>query len=208
MRKQYLIQMATNGVLFLGLMTASSQVFAQDSIQLKQQVQVLQNRVNQLELQLGNKEQRASLTSMPVYDQWKDPFAQMILMRQQMENSMRQVFADTGVFSPKMDMKQEGGQYIITMNIPGMNKKNINVQIKDGTLIISGERQSKTEENKNNQYYRKESSFGSFIQAIPLPEDAKTDQIEARYKRGVLTVTVARLKKDERKLEAQKIMVN
>ena len=162
MRKQYLIQMATNGVLFLGLMTASSQVFAQDSIQLKQQVQVLQNRVNQLELQLGNKEQRASLTSMPVYDQWKDPFAQMILMRQQMENSMRQVFADTGVFSPKMDMKQEGGQYIITMNIPGMNKKNINVQIKDGTLIISGERQSKTEENKNNQYYRKESSFGKF----------------------------------------------
>ena len=60
---------------------------------------------------------------------------------------------------------------------------------------------------KNNQFYRQERSFGSFMQSIPLPDDAKTDQIEAKYQNGVLTVTVAREKKEGRKYGSEKITI-
>jgi len=215
MKKQNVIQIILVGGLAVGLLMPGSKVFADDTAQLKDQVQALQNRVNQLESQLANKQQDTSAPAlatapvppMPYYEQWQDPFVQMIMMRNQMDRNMRQVFADTGMFSPRMDMKQTDKQYIITMDIPGMDKDKINVENKNGMLTISGERQSETKDNKNNQYYSQERSFGSFMQSIPLPEDAKTDQIEAKYKNGVLTVTVAREKREDKKSESERIAI-
>ena len=215
MKKQNVIQIMLVGGLAVGLLIPGPKAFADDTAQLKEHFQALQNRVNQLESQLGNKQQDTSapdlattpVPPMPYYDQWQDPFAQMIMMRNQMDRNMRQVFADTGMFSPRMDMKQTDKQFIITMDIPGMDKDKINVENKDGMLTISGERQSETKDNKNNQYYSQERSFGSFMQSIPLPDDAKTDQIEAKYKDGVLTVTIARERK-EKKSENGKITIN
>ena len=195
MRKQYLFPIVLGGALVAGSLMAGGQANADDTAQLKEQIQALQNRVDQLESELANKQQ------------WEDPFVQMVRMREQMNRRMRQAFADTGAFTPKMDMKQTNQQYIITMDVPGMDKDKINVEIKGGMLVVSGERRSETQDNKNNQYYRKERSFGSFMQAIPLPGDAQADQIEAKYKNGVLTVTVARVKKEEKKSGSEKIMV-
>ena len=207
MRRQGLVQIVLVGVLVFGLQICGSQAWADDTAQLKQQVQDLQDRVNQLESELGNRQQAASATAMPAYSQWVDPLTQMMLIRDQMNRNMRQAFADTGEFSPRMDMKKTDKQYIITMDIPGMDKDKINVENKQGMLIISGERRSETEDDKNNQFYHQERSFGTFMQAIPLPEDARGDRIEARYKNGVLTVTVARVKKEEPRPESQKITV-
>jgi HSP20 family protein len=211
MKKQHLMQTVLKGVFIAGLLTAGGQALADDTTQLREQVQALQNRVNQLESQLGNTQQVTAPAPMPVYDQWEDPFAQMVLMREQnipyFLLGSPHLFADTAAFAPKMDMKQTNDKYIITMDIPGMDKDKINVEIKEGTLVISGERQSETKDNKNNQYYRQERFFGSFMQAIPLPKDAKTDQVDARYKNGVLTVTLSRMKKEEKKSEEQKITV-
>jgi HSP20 family protein len=207
MRKHYIVHVVLGASAVVGSLMISGQAFADDTAQLKEQVQALQNRVSQLESQLGNDQQVSAMSAMPAYNQWADPFAQMVLMREQMDRNMRQAFADTGAFTPRMDMKQTGDKYIITMDIPGMDKDKINVEIKQGTLVISGERQSETKDNKNNQYYRQERSFGTFMQAIPLPEDAKTDRIDAKYNNGVLTVTVARMKKDEQGPGEQKITV-
>jgi HSP20 family protein len=207
MRKHYIVHFVLGASAVVGSLMISGQAFADDTAQLKEQVQALQNRVSQLESQLGNDQQVSAMSAMPAYNQWADPFAQMVLMREQMDRNMRQAFADTGAFTPRMDMKQTGDKYIITMDIPGMDKDKINVEIKQGTLVISGERQSETKDNKNNQYYRQERSFGTFMQAIPLPEDAKTDRIDAKYNNGVLTVTVARMKKDEQGPGEQKITV-
>jgi len=212
MRNGYLLQHVLGGILVFGMVT-SNQAMADDSDQLKQQVQVLQDRVNQLENQLANKQQIpptavVSTPGLPVYDQWQDPLTQMMLMQEQMDRNFRQAFANTQVFNPRMDMKQTDKQYIITMDIPGMDKDKINIENKEGVLTISGERRSETDNNQNNQYYRQERSFGSFMQSIPLPEDAKTDQIDAKYKNGVLTVTMARLSKEEKKAQNQRITVN
>jgi HSP20 family protein len=207
MRKQNLVRIVLAGVLVTGLLMFSSQGWADDTARLKEQVKALQDRVDQLESQLAGKQQVTTPTVIPFNDQWNDPFAQMARMREQMEHNMHQAFAETGAFNPRMDMRQTDKAYLVTMDIPGVDKDKINVEVKQGTLIISGERDSETKDNKNNQYYRQERSFGSFLQVVPLPEDAKTDQIEAKYKNGVLTVTVARSNKEEKKLEGQKIKV-
>jgi len=208
MGRQGVVQIVVAGILVLGLQVFSTRSWADDTEQLKQQVQALQERVDQLESELANKQQVTTAAPMPVYGQVVDPFTQMMLMRQQMDRNMRQAFADTGAFNPKMDMKQTDKQYIITMDIPGMDKDKINVENKEGMLIISGERRSEAQDNKNNQYYSQQRSFGTFMQTIPLPEDARADQIEASYKNGVLTVTIARIKKEKQKSESQKIIVN
>ena len=183
MKKQNVIHIMLVGGLAVSLSMLGPKAFADDTAQLKEQVKSLQNQVDQLESQLANRQQDSSapaLATAPVppvqiYDQWQDPFAQMIMMRNQMDRNMRQVIADTGMYSPRMDMKQTDKEYIITMDIPGMDKDKINIENKNGMLKISGERQSETNDNKNNQYYSQERSFGSFMQSIPLPDDAKTD---------------------------------
>ena len=137
MKKQSMIRFVLAGVVLTGLMIFSSTGWSDDTAQLKQQVQALQERVNQLESQLADKQQG------------EDPFAQMMQMRRQMEHNIRQAFADTGSFNPRMDMKQAKDEYIITMDIPGMDKDKINVEVKEGMLIISGERRSEIENNNS-----------------------------------------------------------
>jgi len=207
MKKQSLVPIVVGGVLVTGLLAFSVRGYTDDSSQLKEQVKALQERVDQLETELANKQQAVMPPAGPVYDQWEDPFMQMARMREQMDRSMRQAFAVTGAFNPRMDMKQTDKQYVITMDLPGMDKDKINIEIKDGMLTVSGERKSETQNNKNNQYYRQELSFGSFMQAIPLPEDAKPDQIDAKYNNGVLTLTLPRMKKEEKRIESQKIVI-
>ena len=209
MKGQGVVKLVVAGGLVAGSLFMSASGWADDSAQLKQQVQALQDRVEQLETQLADKQQGSSSAVVPVYDVYQDPLTQMMQMQAQMERNMRRAFADTGVaFAPKMDMKQTDKKYIITMDIPGMDKDKINVEIKNGALIVSGERQTETDDNKNNQYYRQERSFGTFMQSIPLPEDAKKDQIDANYKNGVLTVLVGRLKKQDKDPDNQKITVS
>jgi len=217
MRKERLIQIVLVGGLIVGVLNFGARAYADDAAQLKDQVKALQERVDQLETQLGNKQpalqtavvQPAVIAQVPVpaYNQWDDPFSQMMRMQAQMDRNMHQAFAESAVFNPKMDINQAKDKYIISMDIPGMDKDKINVEIKEGLLVISGERRSEAQDNNNNQYYRQERSFGTFTQVIPLPEDAKKDEIEAIYKNGVLIVSVGRMTKEEKKQENEKILV-
>jgi HSP20 family molecular chaperone IbpA len=217
-----------------GLVLAGSYSWAEEeTAQLKQQVAALQNQVNQLQAELANRQQGMGSQGIGPqgagqqgvgpqgigpqgtgpgmmgngFGQGEDSFAQMEQMQRLMERNMRQDFAGTGTFNPRMDMRPTDNAYIITMDIPGMDKDKINVETKDGTLVISGERKSEMENTKGNQYYRHERSFGAFMQAIPLPEDAQKDHIDANYKNGVLTVTIGREKKAENKSQGSKITV-
>ena len=208
MRKQKLVQLIVSGALVLGVISFIPKSWADDTAELKDQVKALQNRVDQLEAQLANRQQVVAPTVFPVNEQWEDPLTQIMRMRQQMDGNMRQAFVDTGVFNPKMDMKHTDHEYIITMDLPGMDRDKINIEIQNGVLNISGERNSETQNNNGNQYYLQERTMGSFMQSIPLPDDAQADQISAKYKNGVLTITVARVKKDEKRPETKKIMVN
>ncbi len=178
---------------------------AQDeTAMLKQQIQQLQARVNQLEKQ-STQEHRGPSRS---FDQW-DPFAEMDLI----QRSMNRLFADSFAggapefFNPRIDIKDTPNEYIITMDIPGMNKDNIEVKVENRQLLVSGERNSDTKEDHAGKFYRHERSFGHFMRAVPLPEDALTNKVDASYNNGVLVVKVGRSDKAKPAPAPQKITV-
>jgi len=105
---------------------------------------------------------------------------------------------------PAVDVVESDKAYELTAELPGMDKKNIEVKVVDGGLIIKGEKQEEKEEKKKD-YYLQERNFGSFERSFGLPEGVDADKIEASLKKGVLTVTLP--KKPEAQKPAKKIEV-
>jgi HSP20 family protein len=96
-----------------------------------------------------------------------------------------------GILKPTLDLGATDKEYTITVEIPGVDEKDIKLEIINDTLTISGEKKQEKEEKEKN-YYRMERSYGSFQRMLSLPEDADQDKVNATFKRGVLTVTMPR----------------
>jgi HSP20 family protein len=93
-------------------------------------------------------------------------------------------------WTPAVDVFSRGKDLVVRAELPGVDpEKDIDVSFAEGMLTISGERrhQDKVEDQ---DYYRFESSYGSFLRRISLPESAKVDDIRAAYEDGVLEVVV------------------
>ena len=88
---------------------------------------------------------------------------------------------------PAVDVYEEGDEVVVKAEIPGMSKEDIQVNLSDSVLTITGEKK-KEEEIKEHDYHRSERSFGSFSRTIQLPSEVKTDQAKATFKDGVLEV--------------------
>lgn len=106
------------------------------------------------------------------------------------------------VWSPMTDMSETETEYKVLLDLPGIEKKDINVNIKDHRLVISGERKKEEKEEKRD-FMRKERYFGSFYRSFTLPEPIKEDAIKAQFKDGVLEVTVP--KNEEKKSKSIKV---
>lgn len=92
-------------------------------------------------------------------------------------------------FSAKLDMKDTGKTVVVTAELPGVEMKDIEVQLEDKTLVIRGEKRFEKEENDKN-YYRMERSYGSFYRVLPMPCAIDKERIEASFKNGVLKVSL------------------
>ena len=107
---------------------------------------------------------------------------------------------DTAAFAnARIDWKETPEAHVFKADLPGVKKEEVKVKVEDGNvLVISGER-SKEKEDKNDKWHRVERSSGKFLRRFRLPENAKTDQVNAGLENGVLTVTVpkAEVKKPE-----------
>jgi len=97
-------------------------------------------------------------------------------------------------FSPTINTREGEFAYHIEVDLPGMKKEDINIQIEDSTLIVSGERKVKDEIREEN-YYKIESSFGTFSRSFSLPEDVDIENIHAESQDGVLEIIVPKLEK-------------
>ena len=88
---------------------------------------------------------------------------------------------------PRLDVAELKDRYEVKAELPGLDEKDIELTLEDGLLTISGEKKAETEE-KEKGYYLKECSYGSFSRSVRLPENISDDKIEAKFKKGVLTV--------------------
>jgi HSP20 family protein len=106
--------------------------------------------------------------------------------------------------APAVDIVEKDNAYEITAELPGLDDKDIEVQLADGGLTIKGQKQEEKEE-KEKDYYLRERHFGSFERCFRVPEGVDADKIEANFKKGVLTVTLP--KKPEAQKPVKKIDV-
>jgi len=107
-------------------------------------------------------------------------------------------------FSPAVDIVNKEDKVELNVDLAGMKKEDIVVNIEDKVLTISGERKFQEEEKKEN-YFRRERSCGSFKRAFTLSDDILTEEVTADYVDGVLKIV---LKKDMVKEEVKQITVN
>ena len=98
---------------------------------------------------------------------------------------------------PAVDFAEKDNAFEITADLPGMDEKNIEVKVGNGTLTIKGEKKEEKEEKKKD-YYLQERHFGSFERSFRIPDSVVADKIEAQFKKGVLTVSLPKT------VEAQK----
>jgi len=92
-------------------------------------------------------------------------------------------------FAPAVDIKETPKEYLVTAEVPGIDKKDIHIEIADNLLTLKGERKFEKEQ-KEESYHRVERSYGSFTRSFSLPTKVKADAIEASFKDGVLTVKI------------------
>lgn len=101
-------------------------------------------------------------------------------------------------FKPTLDIAAGEKDYTISVELPGVDEKDVQLELSDDTLVIKGEKKQEKEE-KDKNYYRMERAYGSFQRVLSLPEDAEQDGIAASYKHGILTVVIPRKARTEPK---------
>jgi HSP20 family protein len=107
-----------------------------------------------------------------------------------------------GLWSPQIETFEREGQLVIRADLPGLSKDDVNVELNDDAITISGERHNENEEQREG-YYRSERSYGSFYRQIPLPRGVNADDAQASFRNGVLEITLKapQLQSQKRRLE-------
>ena len=92
-------------------------------------------------------------------------------------------------FTPAVDVHESGEFYLVSVDLPGVPQKDVNISIANGRLSVSGER--KQEERKEDKMFKRfERSYGRFERSFQLPQDIDENKIQARYENGVLEIMI------------------
>lgn len=146
---------------------------------------------------------------------WNDSLPFMVDPLRMMQGMMRDPFNGLGpldrwfgdfsphAFQPRLDVVDDGDALRVSAELPGMERKDVEVLVEDDAIVLRGEKklESKSEEKG---CYRVERAFGSFQRVIPLPEGIDVGRAEAKFDKGVLTLRLpknAGEKADARRLE-------
>jgi HSP20 family protein len=108
-------------------------------------------------------------------------------------------------WSPRIDVRERDGQFLVCADLPGLSKDDVQVEITDELISIRGERKQEKKEEREGYSYC-ECSFGSFYRAIPLPEGVDASKAKAEFHNGVLEVTMPAPRRSDsqaRRLEVQ-----
>jgi HSP20 family protein len=103
---------------------------------------------------------------------------------------------------PKVDVEETDNEIKVTANIPGVDPKDINVEVGDDYLSLSGKIEKESKDEKNGKIYRYEREYGEFRREFSLPARVNKDSITAKSKNGVLTITLPK-SEDERKTKVR-----
>jgi len=92
-------------------------------------------------------------------------------------------------FTPALELREDADNVIVSVELPGVDRKDVSVSIHDGVLTVSGERKQE-KEVKDGEYLRTERRYGRFERQVGLSQPVVSDQVKASYKDGVLTIAL------------------
>lgn len=134
-------------------------------------------------------------------DFWSaDPFRRFSQLQRQMDDLFQDITSTPALsgtwggqsFLPSCDLTEVEDHYVLRMDIPGMSKDDIKIEMRGSQLSISGERKEEAEEETMGNY-RSERSYGAFERTFTLPEDVKAEHISSEYKDGVLSIAIPKM---------------
>ena len=114
------------------------------------------------------------------------------------------IWEGDSMLKPRVDLSGAEKEYMLTVEIPGVDEKDVSVDVSGGILTIRGEKKQE-KEDREADYYRIERRYGSFQRVLSLPDDVDQENIKAGFKNGVLTITMPR--KAVAKSEVRRIQI-
>lgn len=124
-----------------------------------------------------------------------DPFTALARLDEEFDELVRRSFGATSYqYVPPVEMATEGGDVVIMLELPGVDVADVDIEVADGRLIITGERKDHFQEERGRLLVR-EMRYGGFRRVFQLPEGVTADQIEADADRGLLRVRVRNVTK-------------
>ena len=108
-------------------------------------------------------------------------------------------------YSPIMNVSETESDYLVMMDLPGVEKKDVEVNLKNGILTVSGERKTSEKSDENNRIWH-EATYGSFSRSFELTSDIVEEKVKAKFNNGVLNITIP--KAEEVKPSVKKITVS
>lgn len=103
-------------------------------------------------------------------------------------------FPVTRGFDPVIDVKEDEKDFVIKAELPGLNKDDFKLTVEDNSLILEGEKKLEKEDKRDN-FYRSERSYGSFRRVFRLTDSVDSKKISADYKNGILSITIPKTEK-------------
>jgi HSP20 family protein len=158
----------------------------------------------------GGREGRAvTRASRQLASAAQNPFAMMRQLSREMDRMMDSFFErgfgpllrdsstrddewqERALWAPQIDVQHRGDAIVVRADLPGVRKEDVQVEVQDNALVLSGQRREEREEGGDDQGYRRfERSYGSFYRSVPIPQGTNPDEIEAVMRDGVLKITL------------------
>ncbi len=112
-------------------------------------------------------------------------------------NNVRQ-YEDKVFTNPAFNVKETEKEFVIEAAVPGLEKKDFKIDLKERLLTISAEKEVKEEKNDSENYFRREFCYGSFSKSYQLPESVNAEKISASYENGILSVSIPKAEEKEK----------
>ena len=100
-----------------------------------------------------------------------------------------QELLSTGEWCPSVDISETEQEFLIKAELPGLNKEDVKVNMKDNVLTLQGSRKQESE-TKAHHYHRIERSYGNFLRSFTLPENIDTNKLKANFNDGILEIKI------------------
>ena len=148
------------------------------------------------------------IRGLRVLDPWKDFGSLQERINRMFDDTIRTLYPtdgeelDKGTWAPAVDIYETNDSFVVSADLPGLNKDEIQIDLKDNTLTLKGEKKFEEKVSKDN-YIRVERAYGSFVRSFTLPQNVDPEKIKAKYKEGVLEMTIP--KKEEAKPKQIKV---